>query len=267
MLFNRNKSKPDVYFLSSKLLGREVPLQIILPSGIVAHDSPRPVLYLLHGLFGRFDNWAMNTGILDYAKKHEFAIVCVEGGDNWYVDNPQLENHFYESYVLEELISAVEKQFEIGQSRAKRAIAGLSMGGYGAFKAVFRRPEKFCFAASMSGAFHAAEIRSDDDWKELQSSIQAVFGEDSEIRNANDLFRLIENFPVEKISELPYFYFDCGSEDSFLPINRKLSEALKKRGIAHEFHIFSGGHDWIYWNSQLDKILQKTSQMFFGSSK
>lgn len=264
MLFNRDQSKTDVYFLSSKLLGKEVPLQIIFPHNFAAHDSPRSVLYLLHGLFGRFDNWITNTEILAFAEYYEFAIVCVEGGDNWYIDNPHLENHFYESYILEELVSAVEKQFDVGQSRAKRAIAGLSMGGYGAFKAALRQPEKFCFAASMSGAFHASEIYAGKDWKELQPSIQAVFGEDSAIRNENDLFRLIENLPDEKISQLPYFYFDCGSEDSFLPLNQKLSETLKKRRIAHEFHVFPGGHDWLYWNARLDDILHKTSQIFFG---
>ena len=171
MILGKENSNGGRFILKSELLDREVPLHVIFPASYTAFCAPTPVLYLLHGLFGRFDNWLTNTGIIEYAKKHRFVIVCAEGGDNWYADSPHLENHFYESYILNELMPAVELKFEIGQSREKRAIAGLSMGGYGAFKFAFHQPEIFCFAASMSGAFHAAEIRRDDEWTELQNSI------------------------------------------------------------------------------------------------
>ena len=257
-----DKLNDGKFILKSKLLEREVPLHVIFPADHAAFSSTTPVLYLLHGLFGRFDNWLTNTKIVEYAKKYPFVIVCAEGGDNWYADSPLLENHFYESYILEELMPAVESKFNVGQSREKRAIAGLSMGGYGAFKFAFRQPEKFRFAASMSGAFHAAEIRPDDKWTELQNSILAVFADEERFKSENNLFQIIEKYPSEKISALPYFYFDCGAEDKFLPVNIRLSKTLNQRGIAHEFQTFSGGHDWNYWNTQLENILQKTARIF-----
>ena len=261
MFLNGEKSKNGVFTLQSEFLRRETPFCAIFPGNYENSSSKFPVLYLLHGLFGRFDNWMTNTKIVEYAEECSFIIVCLEGGDGWYADSPHLKNHFYESYFLKELIPAIEKRFNADKSQKKRAIAGLSMGGYGAFKFAFRRPEMFCFAASMSGAFHAAENFGNNGWKQLQTSIQAVFKEDDLLKAENDLFQIIKNFPVEHLTKLPFFYFDCGTKDSFLPVNIRLAEAFRRRGIAHEFKFSAGGHDWDYWNIQLKNILH-TAEKF-----
>lgn len=248
--------KSGEFTLQSDLLAGEIPFHAIFPADYEHSSSEFPVLYLLHGLFGRFDNWLTNTKIAEYAGKCSFIIVCVEGGDSWYADSSLLENHSYESYFFDELIPAVEEKFNTGKNREKRAIAGLSMGGYGALKFAFHRPEMFCFAASMSGAFHAAEICVDDVWTELQPSILTVFGDDCSLRAENDLFQIVENFAIERLCELPFFYFDCGTEDSFLPVNIRLAKEFRRREIAHDFKLFSGGHDWNYWNARLENILR-----------
>jgi putative tributyrin esterase len=256
----REKSKSEIISLSSNLLGREVQYCAILPKGYQSSGHKFPVLYLLHGLFGRFDNWIMNTRIIEYAQDFPLLIVCPEGGDGWYSDSENLRNHFYESYIFRELIPDVERRFNVDAARKSRAIAGLSMGGYGALKFAFRRPEMFCFAASMSGAFHAATIFDDQEnepWKELQPSILNVFGVEGKKKRAeNDLLRMVSNFPAERIPELPFFYFDCGTEDSFLPINEKLDKIFSGRKIAHEFRQFPGEHDWNYWDKRIIHILQ-----------
>lgn len=246
--------------LSSKLNGKNLPYCAILPAAYENSNENFPILYLLHGLFGRFDNWITNTKLTDYAEKFPLIIICAEGNDGWYTNSAEMENHFLESYLTEELVPDVEQRFKARASRNSRAIAGLSMGGYRAFKLAFRRPEMFCLAASTSGAFHAAEIfasQTSDEWKELEPSISRVFGSNNrKIRDDNDLFRLANNFPSEQINELPYFYFDCGTNDSFLPINLRLAEIFRRRGIAYEFRQFSGGHDWNYWNNQIKRILR-----------
>lgn len=197
--------------------------------------------------------------MIDYAEKHSFIIICAEGGDGWWTNSAEIENHFYESYLLEELIPDVERRFNARTERNSRAIAGLSMGGYGAFKLAFRRPEMFRLAASTSGAFHAAEIFAHseaDEWKDLRPSISQVFGgaENVKVRQNNNLFQLANDFPSEQINRLPHFYFDCGADDSFLPVNLRFHELLRRRKIPHEFWKFSGAHDWNYWNEQIRRI-------------
>jgi S-formylglutathione hydrolase FrmB len=263
MITRRESPKNGTFTLKSRLLEREVSYHVIFPANRKNFLMETPVLYLLHGLFGRFDNWLTNTLLLDYAARHSFAVVCPEGGDNWYADSPHLENHFYESCFTDELLPAIEEKFNFGERQAKRAIAGLSMGGYGAFKFAFRRPAKFCLAASMSGAFHASEIFAGGElWTELQPSIHKIFGGNTLLRAENDLFRIVENYPAAKFAELPFLYFDCGRKDSFLPVNIRLAQTFRRRGIAHQFKTFSGRHNWNYWNARLENILQIAARVF-----
>jgi S-formylglutathione hydrolase FrmB len=133
------------------------------------------------------------------------------------------------------------------------------MGGYGAVKIGIKRPDLYTFAASFSGAFDPTE-RSDDmpgfDWENLRPSVLKAFGAtDCKGRVDNDLFKLIEGLPANEVSALPYFYFDCGNEDSFLQTNQRLADAMTDRGIAHEFQIIAGGHDWDYWGGRVSKLL------------
>lgn len=259
-------SRARIIKLDSKLLGKKISYYAIFPASYKKTDQRFGVLYLLHGLFGQFDNWVMNTQIVEYAKNLPFLIICPEGGDNWYCDNEKLPRYFYESYIFEELIEDVEKSFSVNKKRESRAIAGLSMGGYGAFKFAFRRPEMFCFAASMSGAFHAASMASDQsnlDWLEIYPSISQTFGRGNrKFCQTNDLFRIAETFPPEKINQLPFFHLDCGAEDSFLPINQKFAEVLTRRQIAHQFNAAAGGHDWAYWDQRIKSILPRITSAF-----
>ncbi|HEX8637516.1 MAG TPA: alpha/beta hydrolase family protein [Pyrinomonadaceae bacterium] len=257
-----NQISTQIVRLYSSLNRGELPYYAILPADYESSDEVCGVLYLLHGLFGRFDNWITNTNLIDYARNFPFIIICAEGRDSWYTDSTKIENHLFESYLTQELIPDVERRFKARAERRSRAIGGLSMGGYGAFKLAFRNPEMFCLAASMSGAFHAAQIIEDpafNEWHELQPSILKVFGSNNpQIRQSNDLFRLVNDFPYEKINQLPYFYFDCGFDDSFLRINLSFAEMLRKKGIAHKFRQFAGGHDWNYWDKQIRQILWVT---------
>ncbi len=261
-----DQNSAQIVRLFSRLNDKELPYYAILPALYENSNENFPVLYLLHGLFGRFDNWITNTNLIDYAQKFSFIIICAEGGDGWYTDSPEIENHFYESYLTEELIPDVERRFNVRAEGNSRAVAGLSMGGYGAFKLAFRRPEMFSLAVSMSGAFHAADIDDTEisnSWKELQPSILRVFGlANRQIRQQNDLFWLANNFLPKQINQLPYFYFDCGTEDSFLPVNLRLAEIFRLRGIVYEFRQYDGGHDWNYWDNRIRRILPIVESQF-----
>ena len=74
--------------LSSRLMGREMPYRAILPAGASAAAEARyPVIYLLHGLTGHFNNWTDLTKISTYAAAYKVIIVMPEGGNGWYTDS------------------------------------------------------------------------------------------------------------------------------------------------------------------------------------
>jgi putative tributyrin esterase len=133
-------------------------------------------------------------------------------------------------------------------------------------KFALKRPDLFVFAGSMSGAFNAPLLTGNEelsDWQELYPSILEVFGqENGPLRIENDLFRIIREMPAEKKTFLPDIYFDCGTQDGFLKVNRELAQLMKERNIAFRFEEISGGHDWIYWDKQTRVILKSAEEAF-----
>jgi len=245
---------------------RELPFWVILPENYETSKENYPVLYLLHGLFGSCDNWLDLTAIKDYLADKELIAVLPEGGNSWYCDSATIEKDKFESSFIHEFIPTVEANYRVFGNKEKRAIAGLSMGGFGALKFALKRPDLFIFAGSMSGAFEAPRLTENNQgfgWAELRPSILEVFGkETSAARAANDLFKIIGQIPEEKKSSLPYIYIDCGFDDGFLEINRGLAEALEEKRITFEYYEVSGGHDWNYWDKQLQIILRKADEIF-----
>lgn len=247
----------------SKLIGKTLPYSVVLPTTykIEGHDTLRyPVLYLLHGLAGHYDNWLSKTKLKEYAAQYQMIIVTPEGNDGWYTDSAGVATDKYESYIIQELIPDVESRYRVIHAREGRAIAGLSMGGYGALKFAVKYPDRFVFAASMSGALDAA-ARSDANpgnvWSFLKPSIMQTYGAvGSPVRAANDLHKLFRDFPAERLSSLPFLYLDCGTEDGFLTTNRELAAILLERKIPHEFRELPGQHDWTYWDTQVQEVLR-----------
>ena len=249
--------------LKSKLIGATLPYSVVLPTTykIEGHGALRyPVLYLLHGLAGHYDNWLSKTKLKDYAAAYQIIIVTPEGNDSWYTDSATVATDKYESYIMQELIPDVEGRYRTIKTREGRAIAGLSMGGYGALKFAVKYPDKFIFAASISGALDAA-ARTDANpkniWSFLRPSILQTFGAtDSPVRAANDLHKLFRELPAERIASLPFLYLDCGTEDGFLATNRELATILLERKIPHEFRELPGKHDWAFWDSEVQEVLR-----------
>src|SRR6476661_5559111 len=122
---------------------RELSFRVILPENYEASQENYPVLYLLHGLFGSFDNWLELTRIKDYLTDKKLIVVLPEGGNGWYSDSATIEKDKFESSFINELIPAVEASYRVFATQAKRAVAGLSMGGFGALKFALKRPDLF----------------------------------------------------------------------------------------------------------------------------
>jgi putative tributyrin esterase len=247
----------------SKLINTTLPYNVILPTDYDTSKTTRyPVLYLLHGLTGHYNDWISRTNVADYAAEYRIIVVMPEGNDSWYTDSATVTTDKYESYILNELLPDVQQRYRTIEARYARAIAGLSMGGYGAFKFGLKSPSTFVFVASMSGAFGVTKFTEKEVgalWKESMKLFGPV---GSETRLANDLFEILNKLAPARVSSLPYFYFDCGTEDSPLifPFNRDLSALMLEKKIPHEFRQLPGDHSWGYWDRQVQEILKIAAQ-------
>ena len=244
----------------SELIGKVLPYDTLLPPGYFKSNKRYPVLYLLHGLFGHHDDWITRTNLAHYAAEYDLIIITPEGNDSWYIDSATVASDKYESYILRELIPDVDGRYRTIKDRRARGVAGLSMGGYGALKYGLKHPDYFAFAGSLSGALDPANRNEEHPgfaWDILRPSITSAFGPpNSPARQANDLHQIARNLTAANIASLPYFYFDCGLEDGFLPTNRELAEILIAKKIPHQYRQLPGEHNWGYWDRQVREVLR-----------
>ncbi len=251
--------------LESKLAGREMPYRVILPPRYKLNPRERfPVIYLLHGLYGHYDNWTDKTGIAGYSASYKFIIVTPEGGDGWYTDSVSTPNDKYESYIVKELIPEIDKRFRTIPDRGHRAIAGLSMGGYGALKFGLKYPELFTLVGSFSGAVAGTQYTEKSSGA-IAKSIDSVYGPlGSDTRKDNDIFRIVRELGPEKQKGLPFIYLDCGTEDFLFQSNRDFLFLLTEKKIQHQYRELPGVHDWRYWDQQVQEFLRVADRSFNG---
>lgn len=253
--------------LASSLMGREIPYRVITPmEKAVAKDVRYPVLYLLHGLTGHYNNWTDLTKLSNYATAYKLIIVTPEGGDGWYTDSVSNDKEKWESYIVQELIPEVDKKFRTHTGRNQRAIAGLSMGGFGSLKFGLKYPEKFILAGSFSGALGAADITEKTVAGAIGKTIDGIFGPvESETRRSNNLFAIIRSMTPEKAKTIPFIYLDCGTEDFLFQNNRDFVSLLVEKKVPHEYRQLPGVHDWKYWDKQVQEFLQLADKAFGGT--
>jgi putative tributyrin esterase len=252
---------PDVFVESrtfqSTSLGREMPYRVILPAGYSDTKARYPVLYLLHGLTGNYADWESRTNLARYARRFEMIIAFPDGNDNWYTNSATVAADKFEDYIAKDFIGEIDKQFRTIGTRHARAIAGLSMGGYGALKFGLKYPQLFVFAGSFSGALKATELDINSKSEKFRDMIMKIYGPPgSQTRTENDLFALAGK---AEPARMPYFYFDCGTEDGLLTSNRDFASLLQKSKIPYEYRELPGAHTWHYWDRQVVAMLEVLS--------
>lgn len=238
----------------SESLGRQMKYRILLPKGYFESDRYYPVLYLLHGWHGDYQNWSTLTNLTLYADDLPIIIVMPDAGDSWYVDSATVPQDKFEQYMIKDVVDEVEQHWRAIRAPHRRAIAGLSMGGYAAVNLALKHPGMFKMAGSISGAFNAPlpELEQRTDLK--QSLVQTFGPANSKTRAENDLYREAANADPQNTS---YLYIDCGSEDvTFAEPNRRLVAILGQRKIAFEYKEFPGAHSWQYWDERLPTLLK-----------
>ena len=240
--------------------------RVILPIKYAeTKDARYPVIYLLHGLTGHYNNWTELTKLVNYASALSSIVVTPEGENGWYTDHSSKPNEKWESYIVNELIPEIDKNFRTTGSREKRAIAGLSMGGYGSLKFGLKYPGKFILVGSFSGALGAASYSEKAIPGAIGRTIDGIFGPiGSDTRKSNDIFEIVRNLTPEKTKSLPFIYLDCGTEDFLFQNNREFVSLLIEKKIPHEYRQLPGAHNWQYWDKQVQEFLRLADRTFGG---
>jgi len=242
-----------VTFVAPHLGGIKVNANVILPRDYASSNRRFPVLYLVDGYSGNYTAWVAKSHIVQYAQKYEEIIFMPEyGATSWYVNSYAHPSMRWEDYMIKDVIPYVDSHYRTIASRGGRAIAGDSMGGYGAMMLGLKHANLFSAVASLSGTLRCAEW---DPVKMKDATLREAFGPlDNPARSAVDPFKLIKKVPR---AQMPQLYFSIGEGDSrvMLGDNRAFAHLLAQLKIPYRYCEVPGGHQWPVWELEIQRVL------------
>ena len=294
----------DLTFHSPALNG-DTHVYVMFPPGYDPSGRTRyPVLYLLHGADGWYHDWVDHgvRGVVDQATAAghlpPFITVMPDGGlFGYYVDwyGTDADGHSpnpppaWETYHVHELIPWIDAHYPTIANRAGRAIAGLSMGGFGTMSYAAKHPDLFTTAGSFSGA-----VDSDYHYPFANTVLTAaspaftqgapdscMFGDPltKEINwQAADPTYLAPNLaglslfqatgngnagPYDDPNNQPAEGAQSGVEQLVYPMNTAFDATLTADGIPHTTYFYGAGtHAWPYWLRDLQHYLPQMTAAF-----
>ncbi|MCF0235212.1 MAG: esterase [Bacteroidaceae bacterium] len=230
-------------------------LSIYLPPNYFEQSSKRfPVLYLLHGMGGDEEAWlsmgraAQIFDNLIAAGRMKPTIVVMpngnvaqeaapgEGSEGMVTPNaylPRTMNGEFEA-AFPDIVHYVDTHFRTLRQKDKRAIAGLSMGGFHSLHIAANHPKLFGYIGLFSAATRPMV--------ETKSPIYDDY-----------LGKLHRQF-VEKPR---LYYIAIGREDFLYEQNQQFRSQLQADKLPHEYHETEGGHTWRNWRRYLLDFLPK----------
>jgi S-formylglutathione hydrolase FrmB len=294
------RGKVEKKRFKSEALGVEKRYLVYLPAGYDDQPNSRwPVFYYLHGLTGNETNW-VELGKIDAAADGiglQAIVVMPDGDDSFYVDalaeadydacmrdgtglfiphkqskrDTCVRTRNYETYITKDLIGHVDAAYRTIAKREARAIAGLSMGGFGALMLSMRHPDLFGAVASHSGVdsllymgpfpYEKGKVQLMTDARqwggafiEINRWMRGVFGDDVTHWKQYDPTTLVQKLQPGSLA----IYLDCGTEDGFALHHgmQYLHDLLLDRKIEHAYYLGPGKHDFSFWSVRVVESLK-----------
>ncbi|GAB2871981.1 alpha/beta hydrolase [Hymenobacter ruber] len=252
-------ARVDTLAIPSAAMHKTYRAAVVLPASYAKNKKVNyPVLYLLHGAWGHFDNWLSKTPdkqlLHRLADQYNLIIVNPEGETfSFYIDSPVKADSQFETYLTKEVIPAIDQAYRTVRDRRGRVITGLSMGGFGAFYLSARHPDLYCAAGSMSGALELSSANrhfTPDEVAWRVKNMAPILGNEADnptFFSTNSVINMVDQ--IHK-NGLPLI-LDCGVDDGLIDINRELHRRLVYNHTPHDYTERPGAHTWEYWQSAL----------------
>lgn len=243
----------------SKALGFRTRMEAFLPQPkresenwtVGGHDIKFPVLYLLHGYTSDENEWTRMSTLGRYIEDYPVVVVIPSLQRTTYVDISK--THRYWTYLAEEIPALAQSFFPISNRREDTFVAGISGGGYGAFKLGLSFPDRFSAAASLAGALDFA--RAMDQEPELENDRRFNFGDQAKLEGGpHDLFYLARQMAASSGPKTRLFAW-TGTEDFVYEGNRAFKQLAESLGLDFTYEESLGDHDWVYFDPMIPKML------------
>lgn len=249
----------------SEVLGLSMNMDVILPQQTHSQigmegkrrEGKYPTMYLLHGLSDDHTIWQRRTSIERYVSELGIAVVMPTTHLGFYTDTTYGMPYF--TFISKELPAICRDFFPNMSDKPEDTLAaGLSMGGYGAWKLALSAPETFGAAASLSGALHMAANKRMLTEMQTERHIfwESIFGDPLHVAGTkNDLLYLAENLKASG-KPLPKLFAWCGTEDFLYEDNQYAWNKVRELGYDLSCSESEGDHTWPYWDMHIQDVLK-----------
>lgn len=252
--------------MQSRTLNQTVRYHVLVPQEYLngVPNQTFPVVYLLHGYGESNDSWG--PGHFDIQKQDEIARTAGQTGPVIYVmpdgGNSYFVNRFDGSYnymdmLVNELVPLIDKILPTKANAANRAVAGYSMGGFGALAEAGKNPGVFGTCISLSPSMNTdAQYRTlgawDSQWGDIFGGRGSI-GEarlTSHYRSLCPLHFFADNDATAFTGQT--WFIDCGDDEERLYAGSgELHSLLRDKRIPHEYRVRNGAHNSAYWREGL----------------
>jgi len=233
---------------NSKILGKERRLTIYTPAGYEQTKNKYPVLYLMHGMGGDEEAWSalgraaqILDNLIAQGKAKPMILVMPNGNisqqaapgestDGFYKPTMQLPNtmdgRMEESFP--EVIKFVETNYRADATKAKRAIAGLSMGGFHSLHISRFYPNTFAYVGLFSPAIMPFGKTTSAVYENFDTSLQK-----------------------QKDNGYNLYWIAIGKTDFLYKSVADYRKKLDALGMKYTYVESEGGHVWSNWRDYL----------------
>lgn len=242
---------------SSPTLGVSRRMTIYTPPGYETNKKTYPTLYLLHGMGGDETAWptlGRSIEILDNliaAKKVQPMVVVMPNGnvsqtaapgvsDKGFApisfNLPHTMDGVFES-SFRDIQAFIESHYRVGKTKADRAIAGLSMGGFHSLYIAANYPNTFDYIGLFSPA------------------ITPPFGDSSAIYQQMD-----QKLKAQLKNGFKLYWIGIGKEDFLMKDVAAFRQRLDKLHFPYTYHESDRWHMWSNWRKYLVDFLPQLFQ-------
>lgn len=225
------KGQVQSQMVESKAWGKAMKMNVYLPPEYKKGQT-YPVLLLLHGSGMDADQW-LKTGQINRYMDNLLADKTIQP---FVVVMPSSEQLNYtgksETFITQELPVWLKNTYGLQPGPKAFGVAGMSMGGFGAFHLPSTHPDLFGFGFALSGYYPGTYI--------------------------NDL-------PQRR--ELPFkLMMLSGSEDGLVGTNRSIAAKLQAQGASFYYRENKGAHTFQYWSNRVVEMLTSANTFFNGGA-
>jgi S-formylglutathione hydrolase FrmB len=268
----------------SRSLGTVEHFSIFLPPSF-SRDPSRtyPVIYFLHGLNNDETSWTVERygsiqnkleQMILNGEVPEFVMVHPRGDSSFYCNYIDGSKR-YEDLVAHELIVHIETHYRAKKDREDRAIAGTSMGGYGALKIAMKYPERYSAVVGQSPIIFpvadplkfTTDLKSSRFYSYFMDMLTRIYGDPlrQDIWDANNPLVLAKSGKLDNLK----IYFDYGTNDRYIQMIhydegvKALDQNLTEANVSHTFKVHPGEpHGWALVAAHLEETMPFLCQCF-----